>query len=238
LSSPTDLVKGSVWSIAIVIILIILTIAFISNFITIQKQALHYWLSYLIFPIILYLLIGPFYGGSFMVVIKRFRNEEVNIKTGYQYLHRYVATAITMAIIGLISNLISIIINIPAIRLSLGHGLLYFDLLGGLFSLLVYALFILSVPLVIDKNYSVGQALSESLKKVKSHWLRVFAILFLAYLILFILYIPAITGLVLHNGLLTLLGGVFFIVVLIWFLPFLFLLAGDIYHRLIDEPTQ
>jgi len=229
--------KASIWSIAIVTLLIILTIAYLSNLITTTSQLMHYVLSFVFFPVVLYLLIGPFYGSSFMIAIKRFRNEAVDIKTGYQYLQHYTKTAVTMMIIGIISNIISMILNIPWIEQALGRSLPYFDLLGGLFSLLIYSLFILSVPLVIDKNYNVGQALKASFNSVKPQVIRVFLIFLLAYLLLFIIYIPAIIGLILHNGLVILLGGLFFIIVLAWFLPFLFLLGGTIYHRLVD-PTE
>lgn len=226
--------KLSIWSTAIVMVLLAITIAYISNKIKTQSIMLHFWLSYIFFPILLYFLLGPFYGGSLMVAIKRFRDEPVNMKTGYQYLHRYIVLGITLAIIGFLSNLVSIVINIPVIRDSIGSGLPYFDLLSGIFSLLIYAFFVLSVPLIIDKNYTIGKALSTSLVKIKSHWFRVFLIFFFAYLILFLIYIPAVLGVVLHSSLLMLFGVLFFAIIAIWFLPFLFLLGGNIYHRLID----
>lgn len=230
--------KKAIWAIAIVNLLIILTIAYFANAIATQSQSLHYWLSYIIFPVALYLFIGPFYGSSMMVAIKHLRGEPVTIKTGYQYLHRYIPVAITMAIIGLVSNIISIITNIPSIAETLGPSLPYFDLLSGLFSLFVYVFFLLAIPLIMDKNYKVGQALRESLKKIKSYWLRACVIFLLAYLILFVTYIPAIAGLVLHSTIVTLFGGAFFIAILIWFLPFLFLLAGSIYLRLTGTLTK
>ena len=130
--------KSAIWSIAIVILLIMITLAYLSNIIVVQSQTHLYWLNHIILPIILYLFIGPFYGGSFIVAIKRFRDESVNIKTGHHYLRRFFATAITMVIVGMISNLAPIVINIPTIAQDLGRRLPYFDLLGGLFSLLVY----------------------------------------------------------------------------------------------------
>lgn len=227
--------KGAIWIVAILIILIAITIEYFSKWIRTDSQTVHYWLSYIIVPIVVNLAIALFYGGSFMVAIKCARDEEINLRSGFQYRDRYWPAAIVMAIVGLISNLVVIIINIPPIAQAVGRRLPYFDLLGALFSLLVYAFFISSVPLIMDKNKGIGEALSESLQKVKSHWLRIFVIFFLAYLVLFLSYLPTVIGLAIGSNTLMLIGALIFVAILIWLLPFLFLLGGDIYHRLVDK---
>lgn len=227
--------KKSIWSIAVLVILISATIEYFSKWLfLVDSTAFHYWARYIIVPIIMSLLIGPFYGGSLMVAIQCARGESINIKSGYEYFHRYSQAAILMAIIALASNLMVIILNIPSVAESVGLSMPYFDLLGALFSFAIYSLFVLSIPLAIDKNKSVSESLIESIKIIKPHWLRVFFIFFLAYLVLFIFYVPIVLGLSFSSATITIIGVSVFVFFMIWFLPFLFLLGGEIYHQLVD----
>jgi len=227
--------KGAIWSVAVLILLIAATLEWITNrVIGIDIQHTHYAIRYILLPILTNLFIAPFYAGGVMVAIKRVRGESINIKSGYQYLRQFLALAITMIVVGLISNLLTMVINIPTIAFALGRSLPYFDIAAVLFSLAVYTFFILSIPMIIDKQYTPGQALLASPMLVKQKWLQIFLIFLVTYLCLFVLLIPTFLGLILSNSTLMLIGSVIIIAALIWLLPFVFLLTGVIYHRLVD----
>ena len=227
--------KGAIWSVAILIILIAGTLEWLFNrIIGINLQNAHYFIRYLMLPIITNIAIASFYAGSIMVAIKRTRNESVDRKTGFQYFHQFVPIAITLVIVGLIGNLFTMIVNIPAIAHALGSFLPYLDLISVLFSLIVYTLFLLSVPMITDKQYTTGQALAASPMLVGPHWFRIFLIFILAYLCIFIVTIPTFIGLIFNSSIMTMIGGVIAIVAMIWLMPFLFLLVAEIYHRLVD----
>jgi len=238
-SNAWKLVKGSkgpIWNVAILILLIAATLEWASNrMIDINLQHTHYFIRYITLPILTNILIAPFYAGAIMVAIHHTRGETINIKSGFQYFHRLIPILITVVIIGLVSSLLTMIINIPQIAYSLGKALPYFDLIALIFKLFVYSIFVLSVPMVIDKNYSPGEALATSVLIVKPHCLRVFAIFFTAYLCLFIILTPTFLGLILNNDTLMIIGSVINVFLLIWLLPFAFLLIGDIYHRLVAD---
>ncbi len=228
--------KAAIWNIAILIMLVSITLEWIVNRILgFNSQHTHYFTRYIMLPILTNLLIAPFYAGSVMVAIQRARGELVNVKSGYQFFHRYIPIAITMVIVGFISNLIVMIINIPALASTLGRSLPFFDIISVLFSVLIYTFFILSIPMVIDKQYTPGQALSASVILVKPHWFRVFVIFILTYLCLSIATILLFLGPTLKSSIIMIIGAVIFIAAMIWLLPFLFLLIGVIYHRLLDR---
>ncbi|MCB1827243.1 MAG: hypothetical protein KDH94_02375, partial [Coxiellaceae bacterium] len=129
--------KGSIWSIAALMLLISLTIDWSVGFIRVDSITTHFWLAYVVIPAVTAAIIAPFYAGSFMVAILRARNEPINLRTGFQYKPYYLKVAVTWVIVTLLSELMLTIINIPAIANATGTALPYLDLIGYLFWLVL-----------------------------------------------------------------------------------------------------
>lgn len=223
--------KGALWMIAAPILLLIITIGLATNFIVTESLSLHYFLGYLVMPGILYLLIGPFFAASVLVAVKHYQKYPINLFTGFKLIGRYVATAFAFLIIGLLANSVSIILNIPAVSYSLAGALPYFDVLAGLLTVLIFSLLMLSLPLLLDKNIGVFEALKQSFQKIAPHWLSVFVLFFSVYFSLFILYLPLTLGLLLNIYWLLIVGLIFFVACLIWLYPMIFLMAGYLYKK-------
>jgi hypothetical protein len=228
--------KMPIWSIAVLFILITATLEWVTNWIIhFDSQQHHYWVNHIIIPVITNFCVAVFYGGGIMVAIHHKRKTIINLKTGYQYLHRFWPAAAAMVIIGFLSNLMTIFINIPAIAQKIGQRLAYFDLTSTLFSLIVESIFILSIPLIMDKNQDTKTALLHSLKITKPHVIQIFFLLLLTYLGLFLSALPMIIGVSFNHPTLLTIGTFFFVAAMIWLLPFLFLVTGEIYHQLVDK---
>ena len=92
----------------------------------------------------------------------------------------------------------------------------------------------LSIPLITDKNKSPIQSLLRSFKLVKTCWFRVLVILLIGYTFIALAMAPTLLGLIVHPWVIVL-GIAIFVVALMWLLPFLFLLEGVIYSKLVDQ---
>ena len=231
--------KMPIWSIAVLFILLTATVEWIANaFIQFDSPHSHYWIHHILAPIIIDFSVGVFYGGGIMVAIHHKRKTKVDIKTGYQYLHRFWPAATAMMIIGFLSSLPTLFINIPIIAQRLGTRLPYLDLASILFSFIIDAIFILSIPLIMDKNESAKAALVHSFKITKPHVISIFLLLFLSYCGLFLSALPILIGTSFNHPLILTFGIVFFVAAMIWLLPFLFIVTGEIYYRLVDDATQ
>ena len=99
------------------------------------------------------------------------------------------------------------------ILIVIGYALL---IVPGIYLSVAYTL---ALPLVADRNMGPWEALETSRKLVTKHWLTVFGILAVA-------------------SLLMLLSAVFFLVPLIWTLPWLVLCVGVIYRNLAGLQTR
>lgn len=227
--------KAPIWSIAITFVLLGALIEWMSlHYINTENETLLYTLRHILIPILTNLCIAPFYAGSFMVAIRHVCSKPINMRSGYRYFNQYVAIATAMVIIGILSNLVVMVVNFPTLANYFGSKEPYLELFAGIYSLFVYALFVFTLPLIIDQRYKITKALLASVKLAKPHLLKIVVIFVLAYLCIFLATIPALIALSIGKwAVLRLLGSLFFIIALIWLLPFFFLLCAELYHRIV-----
>lgn len=229
-------IKGYLWILIILMIAITALLNFISHdILKIDIKNPPFYFAYIVLPIITNIIIAPFYAGAIMVCVKHLRQEVINIKTGFSYFHLYFQLGLAMAIIGFLGSLFIVIMNIPALVTVLGQHKLWLDVVGGIYSLLIYTFFILTIPLIADKKYRPLQAMMESIKRVSHHWIKVLIIIILTYLIIVLCTIPLLIGVMLAHFYLVILGGVVLAILLIWVLPFLFMIQSMIYYKLTEN---
>ncbi len=232
------LVNNSKWPIWIVLLAAgLITVIVVQVFHVIAKPDLTQPLSIghqLIATIVLNAITAPFYAGAIMTAIKRTRGETVSIKTGYQYFHSALPLAITFIIVSLIAQIPNFIISSFASDPLSSAPSNWLAIMAEVVSLLIASLFILSLPLIADKHKSPTQAIVHSVYYVKHQWFKVFLLLCIAYILGIACLIPITLGRVLANPALILFGAMVSVVLLIWVVPFIFLIFGVIYHRLID----
>jgi len=232
--------KAPIWSVAITFVFLGALIEWLTQrYLTAENGTVLYILRYAIIPILTNLCIAPFYGGSLMVAIQHVRGQSIHLLSGYRYFQYYIPTAICMVIIGFLSNLAAMIINLPPLASLFGSKLPYLELAAGIYSLVIYALFLFSIPLVLDQHYKVSTALITSVKRAVPYLPKIIILFLLAYLFVFLATIPALIALGLEKwAFLKLIGSLFFIAVLIWLLPFFLLLCAELYQRIILQPQK
>jgi hypothetical protein len=106
--------------------------------------------------------------------------------------------------------------------------------INTLFSIFVNSFLFLSVAFAVDKTNSPFKALFVSFKTLRPHWSKMVGILIMQYVICFSTWIFLVLGAYYHSFILMGLGAIVVFVMQIWLLPFLFLMLGVVYHKLID----
>lgn len=228
--------KAAIWLVAIIMIIIggLLNLLVYRLF-QIDFENPPYWIRYIGIPIITNLIIAPFYAGALMCAIRHIRGEKISPRCGFQYFNYYFSVAIAMTIVAFIASLGVLIVNLPTVSRVLGHSRGWFDILAALFSTFVYTFFLLTIPLITDKNQQPVEAMQQSIQIIKPHWLRVFAILIITYVIVLLFTTPMMLGEIFSNTILLMIGIALLVIALIWIIPWVFLIQATIYHRLVNN---
>jgi hypothetical protein len=239
LSTTWDLIKGikgRTWLVLAGLILISLLLnTLVGVVLGVKPENQPFWATYLLLPLITNALIAPFYAGALMIAIKHIRGEATTFTEGYHYFRLYLPLAITMVLVAFISSLLVIIVNIPMLQQALGKIQPVVEVVAGVISLVVYCLLLLSMPLVSDRKLPPLKAIALSFQKVKPHLPQVFILLIISYLLLIASILPMVLGIALAHSAVVILGFVLFIVAVVWVMPFIFLLQGMIYNKLVDQ---
>lgn len=226
--------KGPLWAIAIFIGVTSIVLQFLISWIFhIDPQNPSITYRYLIMPLVNNIIIAPFFGGAVMVAVLCARGKPVHARTGFGYLSQSVAVIITMFLIALLANIITYLVHLPQIAIALNGHIGWLNLLATLISILVYVFCFISVPLVLDKNKSPVAALITSFHLIKHYWFKTLILLIIIYVFLIIAMIPLYIGAMIHPYA-KLAGAVVMVVALIWLMPFVFLIQGVLYHKVVD----
>jgi hypothetical protein len=97
-----------------------------------------------------------------------------------------------------------------------------------------YAFIVFALPIAIDKNKSVWDALSSGARIVTPHWIKMVGIEIIAGIILCITLLPLSLSLYSHLAWLQLLGVLISLLILVWSLPYIILIHGQAYKKLTD----
>jgi hypothetical protein len=128
---------------------------------TISAEPNH--LNQQIITILSYPVLMPIMAGIVMLAINHSRGEQVDYKSIFNYYH----LAGTLSLAGLLIYVMTVI----------GFVLL---ILPGIYLSIAY---IFTLPLIVDKNMNVWDAMEFSRKSVTQHWFKVFGLTFLLSLI-------------------------------------------------------
>ena len=125
--------------------------------------------------ILSYPVLMPIMAGIIMMAIRQYRGESVDFKSVFDYFH------ITgkLALAGVIIYVLTMV------------GFLLF-ILPGIYVSVAYAF---TIPLIVDKNMDVWEAMELSRKTVTKHWFKVAGLMGLLSIIIFISAIPLGIGL-------------------------------------------
>lgn len=205
--------KGSIWAALGLLCLIMIAITAIKIFVKSFIPGIHVLVDIIGQVIIFLLQMGLLYLGM---------QRAFGLPISYRMMFRTFDWPIAIRVIGV--YILQIIVFIPVIVLGVLVVLFYsfynMAWLAFIFSCLVTILAIyitlsllLSIGFVLDKNKNSWQAIKLSFAATKGHLLSLFVIAILESLIVIISAIPLGIG-------------------LIWTLPFVFILYGEIYKRL------
>lgn len=238
LSEAWQLVKGSkwpIWAIAIFIGISSLVIQFLFiRILRINQVTPSIHDSYLFMPILNSIVIAPFFSGAIMTAVKRARGQKINATSGYQYFNKTIPVMIGMGLIALFATIMNYIFHLPIISSTVGRYIVWFYLLAWAISILVYTFTILTTPLIVDKNHTAWKSLIISFQITKHSWFKILLLMLILYIFFVVATIPLIVGAMIHPYA-KLFGVAIFILILVWLLPYIFLIQGLIYHKLVDQ---
>lgn len=237
LSEAWDLLEGTksaIWTVAIFIGLISLLIPLlIAWFIQINPQDLPALFRYLLIPLIANTAIAPFYAGSFMVAITRARRRPIHSGLGFSYFSKTWQVMLTMFLVAVMANVIIYLAHAPFTVSALPALAGWINLFAAIVAIFVHIFFLFSIPLVVDKNYSPLGSLKASFNIIKSSWVSVLLLLIVIYGLFIVASIPMAVGSMIHPYA-KLLGMAILIGALVWLVPYMFLVEGLLYHKLVD----
>ncbi|WP_062066532.1 hypothetical protein [Cellvibrio sp. OA-2007] len=139
------------------------------------------------------IITAPLTAGLFMISIKRAQGLPVNAFMIFSYFPKTLPLFLTYLLVMLFVVIGLVLLVIP-----------------GIYLIVAYAL---ALPLLVDKNLSIWQALETSRKGISACWFRFFGLGLLSVLIMMISAIPLGIG-------------------LIWTLPWLYIALGVVYRDL------
>lgn len=180
--------KGTYWGAALIYAGIAIVATVVTGFLSKDSAVIGF-----ILQIITVLITYPLIAGLTMIAVKR----SVGIPTNAFMVLDYYPKTIPLF---LLYVLMVIMVMIGLILL----------ILPGIYLMLAY---MLAIPLLVDKNMGIWEALETSRKAITPCWFRTFGLLLLTSIILIISAIPLGIG-------------------LIWTVPFLGLVMGILYRNL------
>jgi len=156
----TFLAAFAVYVVAAVIVQILLSMIFPSPLAPAEPN----YLNQQIVTILSYPVLMPLIAGIAMLAIKYSRDEQIELKSIFNYYHMTGKLALAAILIYIMTILGFILLVLPGIYLSIAY--------------------IFTLPLIADKNLDVWEAMELSRKTVTKHWFKVFGLMFLLTIIM------------------------------------------------------
>lgn len=193
-------------------------------------------------------LFAPFFAGLVMIGVKRARGEAVNAGSGFHYFHRWLPLIYVVFFADLFMYFYRLTMYYPNLH-PIFFLLLLFSVLLLFFLLPFYSMWI---PAVADKKISAFTAWKNIFMPVLRNWFRILLLwlsllgiligIFIAAAIVAALLIALPAYFITHSvymdtaevGILVAFGAIVLILVGISFIPYSFLIRGQIYHQLMD----
>jgi len=134
------------------------------------------FLNQQIVGILAYPVLMPILAGIIMMAIKYSRAEEIEYKTVFNYYHLIGKLAFAGVLIYILTLIGIMLLILPGIYLSVAYAF--------------------TVPLIVDKNMDVWEAMEHSRKTVTKHWFKVAGLMGLLTIIMALSAIPLGIGLI------------------------------------------
>ncbi|SHF24276.1 hypothetical protein SAMN04487965_1721 [Microbulbifer donghaiensis] len=197
--------KGTVWLAIILYIVAFVVVSFVAGMITgysafdIEQQANASFGSTILYQILVNLIAAPLTAGMMMIGIKIARDEKTSATEVFAHFDKLLPLVVANIIMSILVTIGIFLLVLPGIYLAVAY--------------------MLTLPLIVDKNLGPWQALETSRKAITKHWFAFFGFLIVALL----LYVA---------GALPLLIG------LIWVLPLLAIAFGVVYRNVFGGPES
>ena len=176
----TNGLKGSFWAAGAILFAVILILGVVlgggSVFLAGQGDASSGMLMGLAIQLVMIAVMYPFMAGIVMLGIER----SVDLPLSYKSVFTYFAY--TLPLLG-VAVLMSVLVTIGFILL----------IIPGIYLSLAY---MFAVPLVVEKNLGIWDAMETSRKAVTSHWFKLFFLFFIMMIILMVSALPFGIGLI------------------------------------------
>ncbi len=176
----TNGLKGSFWAAGAILFAVILILGVVlgggSAFLAGQGDASSGMLMGLAIQLVMIAVMYPFMAGIVMLGIER----SVDLPLSYKSVFTYFAY--TLPLLG-VAVLMSVLVIIGFILL----------IIPGIYLSLAY---MFAVPLVVEKNLGIWDAMETSRKAVTSHWFKLFFLFFIMMIILMVSALPFGIGLI------------------------------------------
>ena len=176
----TNGLKGSFWAAGAILFAVILILGVVlgggSAFLAGQGDASSGMLMGLAIQLVMIAVMYPFMAGIVMLGIER----SVDLPLSYKSVFTYFAY--TLPLLG-VAVLMSVLVTIGFILL----------IIPGIYLSLAY---MFAVPLVVEKNLGIWDAMETSRKAVTSHWFKLFFLFFIMMIILIVSALPFGIGLI------------------------------------------
>ena len=176
----TNGLKGSFWAAGAILFAVILILGIVfgggSVFLAGQGDASSGMLMGLAMQLVMIAVMYPFMAGIVMLGIER----SVDLPLSYKSVFTYFAY--TLPLLG-VAVLMSVLVTIGFILL----------IIPGIYLSLAY---MFAVPLVVEKNLGIWDAMETSRKAVTSHWFKLFFLFFIMMIILMVSALPFGIGLI------------------------------------------
>ncbi len=173
----TNGVKAAVWGAFIIFIIVSIAIsialAFTLQILAVPEASI---IGALISQAIIMLLIYPFLAGMMMIGIYRSVNLPVNASMIFGYFDKMIPIFMAMLLMTILITIGFILLVLPGIYLSVAY--------------------ILTIPLIVEKNLGAWQALEASRKGITHHWFKIFGLYILMMILYMISAIPFGLGLI------------------------------------------
>jgi len=134
------------------------------------------FLNQQIVGILSYPVLMPIMAGVMMMAIQHSRGESIDFKSVFSYFHLTGKLALAGVLIYIFTMIGLVLLILPAIYVSVAYAF--------------------TVPLIVDKNMEVWEAMEYSRKIVTKHWFKVAGLMGLLSIAMFISAIPLGVGLV------------------------------------------
>ncbi len=122
------------------------------------------YLNQQIVTILSYPVLMPLMIGIIMLAINHSRGEQIDYRSIFNYYHLTGTLSLAAILIYIMTVIGFVLLILPGIYLSIAY--------------------VFTLPLIVDKNMTVWEAMEFSRKTVTKHWFKVFALMFLLSLIM------------------------------------------------------